>query len=320
MLQYRGRKEVAYPMKQALLYPFQGFCMALADSVPGVSGGTIALIMGFYEPFVGALHSLFGKDPQRRKRAFFYLCRLGVGWGTGLLLSILALSRLFESNIYFLSSLFLGLTAGAIPLLLRRESWCMKGAWWHKLFTALGCGLVCALFSVSESAELMGHFNYTALEPAQYIYLFISGALAIVSMVLPGISGSTLLLILGVYLPTVYAIGELLRGTVSVLPGLCVLAAGAVLGAMGSVRMIRAALRRYRGQMIYLILGLMLGSLFAIVLGPTTLDPPKAPLQWESFEALGFLIGLAILLGLERLKKSILRERQKDDDRINPLV
>lgn len=299
-------------MKQGLLYPFQGFCMALADSVPGVSGGTIALIMGFYEPFVGALHSLFGKDPQRRKRAFFYLCRLGVGWGTGLLLSILALSRLFESNIYFLSSLFLGLTAGAIPLLVRREGWCMKGAWWHKLFTVLGCGLVCALFSVSESAELMGHFNYTALEPAQYIYLFISGALAIVSMVLPGISGSTLLLILGVYLPTVYAIGELLRGTVSVLPGLCVLAAGAVLGAMGSVRMIRAALRRYRGQMIYLILGLMLGSLFAIVLGPTTLDPPKAPLQWESFEALGFLIGLAILLGLERLKKSILRERQKD--------
>lgn len=299
-------------MKQGLLYPFQGFCMALADSVPGVSGGTIALIMGFYEPFVGALHSLFGKDPRRRKRAFFYLCRLGVGWGTGLLLSILALSRLFESNIYFLSSLFLGLTAGAIPLLLRREAWCMKGAWWHKLFTVLGCGLVCALFSVSESAELMGHFNYTALEPAQYIYLFLAGALAIASMVLPGISGSTLLLILGVYLPTVYAIGELLHGTISVLPGLCVLAAGALLGAMGSVRLIRAALRRYRGQMIYLILGLMLGSLFAIVLGPTTLDPPKAPLQWESFEALGFLIGLAILLGLERVKRTIMRERQKD--------
>ena len=201
-------------MKQGLLYPFQGFCMALADSVPGVSGGTIALIMGFYEPFVGALHSLFGKDPMRRKRAFFYLCRLGVGWGTGLLLSILALSRLFESNIYFLSSLFLGLTTGAIPLLVRREAWCMKGAWWHKLFTVLGCGAVCALFSASGAVEGMGHLRYTALEPEQYLYLFVAGALAIVSMVLPGISGSTLLLILGVYLPTVYAIGELLRGTV----------------------------------------------------------------------------------------------------------
>lgn len=299
-------------MKQGLLYPFQGFCMALADSVPGVSGGTIALIMGFYEPFVGALHSLFGKDPARRKRAFFYLCRLGVGWGTGLLLSILALSRLFESNIYFLSSLFLGLTAGAIPLLVRREEWCMRGAWWHKLFTLLGCGLVCTLFSARGAAELTGHMRYADLEPAQYIYLFIAGALAIVSMVLPGISGSTLLLILGVYLPTVYAIGELLRGMFQVLPGLCVLAAGALLGAMGSVRFIRAALRRYRGQMVYLILGLMMGSLFAIVMGPTTLDPPKAPLRWESFEALGFLLGLVILLGLERVKKHIVQERQKD--------
>lgn len=298
-------------MKKYLLNPVQGFCMALADSVPGVSGGTIALIMGFYEPFVSALHSLFGKDPARRRRALRYLCRLGVGWGMGLLLSILALSRLFAGNIYFFSSLFLGLTAGAIPLLVRREGWCLGGPWRHKLFAPVGCALVCGLFTARGAAEVSGYVHYTALEPGQYLYLFLSGALAIVSMVLPGISGSTLLLILGVYLPTVYAIGDFLQGNFLVFPGLCTLAAGAVLGAMGSVRFIRAALRKYRGQMVYLILGLMAGSLFAIVMGPTTLESPVEPLHWVTFEPVGFAIGLAILLGLERLKGITLREREK---------
>ena len=89
---------------------FQGFCMALADSVPGVSGGTVAFILGFYEPFLNAIHSLFGKDPAARRAAFFYLLKLGIGWAMGLIGSISLLARLFGSNIYFLSSLFLGLT------------------------------------------------------------------------------------------------------------------------------------------------------------------------------------------------------------------
>ena len=54
-----------------------GFSMALADSVPGVSGGTIAFIMGFYERFLTALHHFFGKDKQLRKEAFFYLYKKG---------------------------------------------------------------------------------------------------------------------------------------------------------------------------------------------------------------------------------------------------
>lgn len=88
--------------------------MALADSVPGVSGGTVAFILGFYEPFLNAVHSLFDKDSTARKAAFLYLLKLGVGWGAGLIGSILLLARLFESNSYFLSSLFFGLTLASI--------------------------------------------------------------------------------------------------------------------------------------------------------------------------------------------------------------
>ena len=104
-----------------ILKLFQGFCMALADSVPGVSGGTVAFILGFYERFISALHSLFGKDSDARRSAFRYLLKIGMGWAIGLTVSILLLARLFESHIYFLSSLFLGLTLASIPFIVKEE-------------------------------------------------------------------------------------------------------------------------------------------------------------------------------------------------------
>ena len=58
---------------------FHGFCMALADSVPGVSGSTIAFIMGYYEQFLMALHGLFGMDNQLRKDSFIYLAKFALG-------------------------------------------------------------------------------------------------------------------------------------------------------------------------------------------------------------------------------------------------
>ncbi len=90
-----------------ILTAIHGFCMALADSVPGVSGGTIAFILGFYDRFLDALHSLFGRDAGLRKAAVLYLLKLGLGWAVGMGACVLALSKLFAAHIYFMSSLFL---------------------------------------------------------------------------------------------------------------------------------------------------------------------------------------------------------------------
>ena len=82
-----------------------GFCMALADSVPGVSGGTVAFIMGFYDQFIGSVHDLaFGKM-EDKKKAIAYLIKLGIGWIIGMGLAVVILSALFESHIYVVSSL-----------------------------------------------------------------------------------------------------------------------------------------------------------------------------------------------------------------------
>ena len=121
----------------------------------------------------------------------------------------------------------------------------------------------------------------------ELLYLFVAGALAIMAMVLPGISGSTLLLIFGVYAPTLYALRRLLALDLAVLPGLFALALGVLVGVGVSIRWIRAALRRNRAKMLDFILGLMAGALYAIVLG------------------------VGILIGLERLKLLIARREAR---------
>ena len=86
--------------------------------------------------------------------------------------------------------------------------------------------------------------------------------------------------------------------------GFFVLLAGIVLAGIGlSIHAIRAALRKYRSPMVWFILGLMAGSLYAIVMGTAGLDAPQAPVGPQTFDVLGFALGIAILLGLEALRR-----------------
>lgn len=74
----------------------------------GVSGGTIAFLLGFYDSFINSLNDIMGRDNAKRKKAFFFLIKLGVGWVIGMLLAVSVLANVFESGIYKVSSLFLG--------------------------------------------------------------------------------------------------------------------------------------------------------------------------------------------------------------------
>ena len=285
-----------------ILTAIHGFCMALADSVPGVSGGTIAFILGFYDRFLNALHSLFGKDADARKSAIIYLLKLGLGWIFGMGACVLTLSRLFEAHIYFMSSLFLGLTLASFPFVLRAEKKSLRGQERYAPFALFGLLLVVLLTLLR--ANTVGVAIRFADAPVWMLgYIFLSGAVAITAMVLPGISSSTILLIAGVYLPAIQAIRAFLGFDFSVFPGLCALGLGIIAGVGLSIHAIRAALRKYRSQMVWLILGLMAGSLYAIVMGPAGLDAPQPPVSFETFDLPGFALGVAILLGLELLRK-----------------
>lgn len=287
-----------------ILTAFHGFCMALADSVPGVSGGTIAFILGFYERFLNALHDLFQGDGTARKAALRYLLKLGLGWVVGMGSCVVVLSSLFEQNIYFMSSLFLGLTVCSIPFVAATEQSALK-QWHNGVFLLLGAAIVVGLTLLRTQTGMLGSIQYEQLQPLQFAYLFLSGAVAITAMVLPGISGSSVLLIAGVYLPTIQAVHSLLKFQLAVLPGLCALGFGVLAGVGCSIHAIRTALQNHRSAMVWLILGLMLGSLYAIANGPASLDVPLAPLSVSTFQLPAFLLGVGLLLALEALKKAM---------------
>ena len=134
-----------------LIQAFRGFCMALADSVPGVSGGTVAFILGFYEEFVGSLHALCGRDAVKRRQALRFLVRLGIGWGFGMGLAATVLAQVFDSGVYVLSSAFIGLTLAAIPFVVRAE-WKTVSAKPHCGFALLGIGVVLGLGQLPHTA------------------------------------------------------------------------------------------------------------------------------------------------------------------------
>ncbi|MGI6013912.1 MAG: DUF368 domain-containing protein [Oscillospiraceae bacterium] len=288
-----------------ILTIFHGFCMALADSVPGISGGTVAFIMGFYEQFITSIHNLFGTDTIARKAGIRYLFKLGIGWCVGLSASVLVLSSVFEKNIHFLSSLFLGLTIASIPFVIHSEKAVFRNHLSYLIFTVVGLAVVYGLTAYRVTSPGGAAVHFLTLTPLQLIYLAIAGVFAISAMVLPGISGSTFLLILGVYMPIVNAVKQLLHFHLDYLPGFLAFGAGVLFGVFLSARCIRACLRKYHAQMLYLILGFMLGSIYAVVMGPLTLDVPQSPLGVQNFDVLGFFVGILILFALELLKHGL---------------
>ena len=243
--------------------------MALADSVPGVSGGTVAFIMGFYDRFINALHDLFGRDNAARRTALLYLLKLGAGWIVGMALCVSLLADLFASHIYFMSSLFLGLTVSSVPFVALAEKSALR-RWQFVPFGPLGAVLVVSLTMLRANSGLLT-VDMTNIQALDAVYLFLAGAVAITAMVLPGISGSSILLIAGVYLPVIQAI------------------------------------RQFLYLDLRFILGLMLGSLYAIAMGPSSLQVPQPPLDTATFRPLAFLLGAGLLVGLELFRRRMER-------------
>ena len=127
--------------------------------------------------------------------------------------------------------------------------------------------------------------------------------IAISAMVLPGISGSTILLIFGLYMPIINGIKETLHFNFEYLPILFIFGIGVIMGIVLVIRLVKKALLKYRSQTIYTVIGLMIGSLYAIVMGPVSLD--KSALSFNTFSILGFLLGGVIIFLLEFIKVKI---------------
>lgn len=295
-------------LKEWILNFINGFCMALADSVPGVSGGTVAFILGFYDKFIGSLDSLFRGKMEEKKSALLFLIKLGIGWACGFIIAALVLGSIFNEQIYNISSLFIGFIIFAIPIVIYEEREALEKNYLNVIFALIGIVFVVAITLLNPASGQGISVHVDNLSIGLIAYVFFAAMIAISAMVLPGISGSTLLLIFGLYVPIMSAVKEFLHMNFSYFPILCVFGLGVITGIVLFVGLIRKALENFRPQTIYVIIGMMIGSLFSIVMGPTTLEVPQAAMSFNTFNILFFIIGGVIIIGLQAFKMFLSKE------------
>lgn len=286
-----------------IINAIKGFLMSIADAVPGVSGGTIAFILGFYDKLIQSIDNLLRGNKEEKIKGLKFLINLGVGWIIGFVIAILFIANIFETEIYKISSVFIGLMLFSIPIVIICEINSIKENYKNIIFTIIGLVFGIVISCINPVANINVSMEY--LNIGICIYTFIVAMLAISAMLLPGISGSTLLLIFGLYIPIISALKNLLHFDFSYLPIIFIFGLGVLTGAVLIIRVVRWCLEKHRSKTIYTIVGLMMGSIYAIILGPTSLEEAQSPLSWETFDILYFTLGGIIICVLEILRRCI---------------
>jgi len=236
---------------------FKGMAMGMADVIPGVSGGTIAFISGIYEELVDSIGKLDMKalNVLRKKgiaAAFNYINgTFLVSLVAGIALSILGLAKfithLMVDEPIKLWSFFFGLIVASALFI-------GKDLKWNSLKNLIGLAVGTAIaYYISVASPAGGEVGY--------FYIFFSGALAICAMILPGISGSFILLLLGSYATIFGAIGGLSTDPLASAPIILVFLLGAFSGLLSFAKVLKWLFAHYRELTMAILTGFMVGSL-----------------------------------------------------------
>ena len=247
-------------MKNNFLLMIKGGLIGIANIIPGVSGGTMAVVLGIYEQLIDAI-SNFATDRSKRKEYILFLAMIG-GGAAGAVVALSFLMKFLLANYpEFTYLFFIGLIIGSVPSIYRTHSDMRATPSGIASFLA-GAGLILFLTLYFGDVEKpSAAATVGAIDSAAFIMLVISGVLAGGSMIVPGISGSFLLVLLGQYQLVISAVAD------HRLDVLAIVAAGAVAGILSFARLIQYLLRRFPSQTIYFILGLVIASLYPIFPG-----------------------------------------------------
>ncbi|KIL52151.1 DUF368 domain-containing protein [Jeotgalibacillus soli] len=236
---------------------FRGMAMGTADLIPGVSGGTIAVILGIYDQFINGISNIISKE---WKKHFVFLATIGVGMITAIILLSRIVEWLLVSYPQPTNFFFLGLILGILPFLLKESNYRENFKSKHVIALVISAILVACMvfFRPAEDGSPMENLTFLT-----YIGLYFAGWLASMAMLLPGISGSFVLLIIGVYPTALNAVSTLN------IPLILVIGAGVATGFIISSKGIRYLLSRFPVMMYAIIIGLVFGSLFVVYPGLT---------------------------------------------------
>ncbi|HDB1515364.1 TPA: DUF368 domain-containing protein [Staphylococcus aureus] len=268
----------------------KGFAMGTSDLVPGVSGGTIALLLGIYNQFIASISGIFSR---RFWPSFTFLIPIIIG----MLLAMGSLSNLFN---YLLSQhhiptmfFFGGLIIGIVPYLLKISNYKTSFTTKHYMMVIAGIAILIVITLMNNGDKHAG--ETLTLSTSLIIKYFIAGMCASSAMLLPGISGSFMLLVFGVYGTVMLAISEVVKLNFAGLPILLAVGFGVLAGFIISSKIIQYFLTHHKLMTFALIIGFVVGSLFAVFPGlPTNI------VMWF-VSLIVFIIGFIVSLTLGRI-------------------
>lgn len=269
----------------------KGIIVGIATLVPGMSGGTMAIILGIYDKLINAIGNFFKKI----KENFLFLLVIGLGAAAGMLLFSNLIELGLEFARYPMIFLFLGIIAGGLPPLLKKAD--LRTSDKSKLqisvkdimLFVLGVVIVVGMFlfkgTVVDLASSEGFINI--------IFMFVAGIFMAIALVLPGISGSFFLLAIGLYEITMTAINDL--NFAYLIP----FAAGIALGTILTVKVVENLLKKHPRGTYIIILGFVVGSMIEIFIDniPGGLD--------ILFSIIALAAGVFITLGVQKLCKKM---------------
>ncbi len=275
-------------MKNNIILVIKGFIMGIANIIPGVSGGTLALILGIYEDFIGAISHFFSNF----KKNICFLVPIVIG----ILLAIISLSRVIDySYLHYpipTSMFFVGLVLGGIPMLLNKiknKKELKQGSSYFIFLVTflLVIVMTCSDFIFGEGLKV----SFSNLSFVSYILLFLVGVIAAATMVIPGVSGSLVLMLLGYYYPIISVIKDLtsFNNLSSNLVILGIFGIGVLIGIILISKIIEYLFKKYEVKTYFGVLGFIVASIIAIPL--STLLNVKV-----IFNIPQIMIGLILLL------------------------
>lgn len=245
----------------------KGIVIGIANAIPGVSGGTMMVSMGIYDEIIGCVTKLF----SQLKKSILTLLPYGIGMAVGIVGLSYGIKFLLTNYALQTSMAFVGLILGGIPILYGH----IRG---KKLGISHGV-VFAAFFALILVLQLLGEGNGAQADLTfgvwSCIKLFFVGIIAAATMVVPGVSGSMMLMLLGYYYPIINTItlavdglrnadfGQILEAAGVIIP----MGLGVVLGIFVIAKIIEYLLNNYEGHTYCGILGLVIASPIAILMG-----------------------------------------------------
>lgn len=233
---------------------YRGFLMGISDLIPGVSGGTIAFLLGIYDQLLTSISGFFSRE---WKKHLGFLIPLAIGMGATILVFSRVIDYLlkhYEQPTHFF---FLGLIVGVIPFITKQAGVKKNFKAGHYLLLIIVALLLAATVFIKPAEVTV----ITSLSFQNVLGLFFAGWLGSMAMLLPGVSGSFVLLLLGVYSTVISALSTLN------LPIIIIVGAGVAVGFIVSSKAIHYLLHNFTHSMFAIIIGLIIGSIVVIYPG-----------------------------------------------------